>query len=538
MPIVFAPAQAGAVGYGAEGIVEGNKMTADAAYKSAQLNLERQRMEQQGDQAAQSNALKTAEFYAGQQPNQRDKWQAANQVQQSLAINQGQLSQAENMRMQRLQTARSSIDEALGSGQITQEDAAAMRLQVAGLEDPLQHRRAQGQIALQNQAIQRGQQQNQLQQVTADQNRRYNAQVAQRGVAYDIPPAMIPQYQAQARALNPNATPDQLETAVMQMAHEGRNITYSRWNPRTETYDPIPWNDGHPQGNQRGRAGGGVDPGAEPGGETPRGGTGAAQGAGQRLNRQTLLQRAEELHPFVPPGDATPGSAAWNRAYDEHYDKVIEPYMARAERRITPPQAPPAPRPRAYDHRTTTDIDQRRMENTWHNTWQMALRQDPQQQGMAAILRPNLEEASRIHRAFGSEAAMAAHPEALRRYRAAMTNIRSVREQLTGELVPERFGGPQPNQGRGAEAPSGRFPARGSAERNEIEATRRAANRGILGATARTLREGAEELGSGAARGVGRAAEDIGTAAGAVHRNVLKPVGSFFGDVWEGLFGR
>lgn len=162
MPVVFGPNEAGAVGYGASGIAESMRASSEAMARGEQMRMARDRMNMEDLHHQESMQQQAAMFNAGRRPSERDRWEADSRVQSALAINQGQLSQAENMRLQRLASSKSSIDEALARGDIEPGHARELHAQVEGQMSPLQYRQAQGQVAMQQQQIQHATQANRL----------------------------------------------------------------------------------------------------------------------------------------------------------------------------------------------------------------------------------------------------------------------------------------------------------------------------------------------------------------------------------------
>jgi hypothetical protein len=110
------------------------------------------------------------EFAAGQQPSERDQWQSQQQVQNALAIHQGQLSMAEQLEMQRQEGGLAEIDAAKQRGEIDDKDHAQLQSLVRQRLQPYQARAALTQQRQQDAQLQQTLTENKVRTVIANQN--------------------------------------------------------------------------------------------------------------------------------------------------------------------------------------------------------------------------------------------------------------------------------------------------------------------------------------------------------------------------------
>lgn len=218
-----------------------------------QIELQREHMRQQG-----------AQFAASREVSPRDAWQAQEHVRSSLAIHEGQLTQSEQMRLQRLNASLSSIDDAFNQGQITQTQYGELRNEALGMRRPLQMREDQTQQALREQQVTHLTEQNRISNVM----RMQNEQAAQGGTQpttwYD--PLIQGQLTTQLAATNPHWDPQQLQNAARaEMGRTGRGVRHVVARQRAN--GEVEWEDAFPSRTRGAGAGSSAGGGAgEPGG--------------------------------------------------------------------------------------------------------------------------------------------------------------------------------------------------------------------------------------------------------------------------------
>lgn len=138
------------------------------------------------------------------------------QVEARLAVNQGALSQAEDMRMQRMTQGLSSIQEQLENGEIDEDMANDLTFEVKNNLQPLQYRQAQNQQQIQQQQIQSLQNSNAMQTATMHQNKVFSA----RGVNERMVTNFNPEVMARLRDQIPRSAYDSDEEHQQAMQQE------------------------------------------------------------------------------------------------------------------------------------------------------------------------------------------------------------------------------------------------------------------------------------------------------------------------------
>lgn len=371
MPIIFAGPGGGGGNYGGDLVARAQEaanseetkrqgLAESYAAHQEQMGLEAAKMQQQANQFAQSRDV-----------SPRDAWEAKSRVQSALAINEGQLNQAEQMRLQRLNASLSSIDEALSRGEITDAQAAEMKADINGVRGPLQIRQAQGQVAMQNAQITHLTNLNQI----ATVQKLRDAQVNAQGLNSMLQPLYDPQRLGQLSSWHmqntPVTTPDGTQRAMTQQEatqraqadlHQIPGGVLSWVIPRStpegfhlETVarggnsSPFP-TQGATQGDQQGAA-----PGAQVGGAVG-GGTHRGQLAPGQLppaQNVQLWDRAAEIvegpalprdataderkawearqHPSPPGPNATQAERDRYRVASEHWHGLVRDQMRRLQ---------------------------------------------------------------------------------------------------------------------------------------------------------------------------------------------------------------
>ena len=203
-------------GAGADQVTQAMEKSADRRLHAAALQQQAQAHQDQMEMERDRMGQQASQFAQSRQPSSKDAWEQQAHVQSALAINKGQLSQAENMRLQRLQQAGSSVDEALSRGDVTPEQANEMRFQIQGLTGPMELRRAQSQAAAQA-AMQREQLTHLTNQNAVAQTIRIQNEQAANGndqVTTRYHPGVLGRRTVQQRSLNPNMTQEEAQNAA------------------------------------------------------------------------------------------------------------------------------------------------------------------------------------------------------------------------------------------------------------------------------------------------------------------------------------
>lgn len=324
MPITFAPPSG--MGGGADIYLRALQQSQEGGVRAFEATQRARESQCQMSLARAQFAEHAAEFQQSQQPSARDQWEAQARVQGSLAIHQGQLNQAERMRLDRLSQQHSAVDEAMSNGSITDQEAAQMHDSINIFEQPLQLQAARAQQAAQQQQMTLQGQQIAHNNAIRDFDQRASANNLQ-SLITDIPnPAMYgPERENQIREWaqmhpnEPNPTPDRIHQATMQALQRLPGGISAR---------VLPMPGGRLQFLERQAPYGTME---NPTGVEGQGGTGGAGGtsgtrrggAGQidvsRLQRELLDEiTANAQHPqrFQAPANAQPGTPAYEAARD------------------------------------------------------------------------------------------------------------------------------------------------------------------------------------------------------------------------------
>lgn len=333
MPIIFA--QPSGFGAGSDALLSAVNQWQERGQRDQQMAMQyamhQDSLAMQGAHLAEQRR----QFNASREVSPRDSWEAQARVQSALAINQGQLSQAENMRLQRLQSSLSQVDDALSRNQITPEEAQEMRYHIQGIMSPLQVRHAQAQVQMQNQQIQHMQMMNQIQQVALNQN----DQVRANGLGSLVQPFYNDTLRAPMEAevrqdLGPDATPQMIQAETHRRLRDtpGGILAYGipRLTPQGTHVEWVAPGDlgigGVSGGHTRGQGG----QGSQSSGSQSGSRTGGGQTQLSPQSEQHLFDSATRMAgtaPVAPAANATPERMqTWQQEMDRYHNLIGEHY--------------------------------------------------------------------------------------------------------------------------------------------------------------------------------------------------------------------
>lgn len=405
-----------------------------------------------------------AQFAASREVSPRDAWQAQQQAEgeeRRAALDAqlygARLSMQEEMEMGRRRNALSFIDNHPG---LSQQERLDMRTQIMTGLDPLERRASMARQQLTQQQLTMMEDQNARNQVRASQNAIFRSQMDERGISNVFAPGMEEHYRELAGDVHygENLTPQQLRNAAIRIGYQNGDVT--QWRPNHDgDFVPVAGGRGA-SGTSAGIPGQGGGQGGQGGGATIDGQAGTTgSGRGGQIDVAGIRQRLMTSNPLTVqqlPANATQEQRTQYEAdingYYNHIETLANAEVRAQQRSIAGTHAPPAA-PYRFDYRKPEDVPAAAgpLEQQWSHEFNIAHSLAESNDPRAVELNNSVQQAARLFRRYGSEAAMNQHPDVRRAYDRARLRTRNIIEQLAQEQNPQAAQGqdPQPQQGQG-----------------------------------------------------------------------------------------